>query len=214
MYFIIGGDGKQYGPISEADVRKWIAEGRLNGQSQARAESETEFRALASFPEFAAPLGIAPPGIAPPLAGGMDGREAAARRVAVPAIGLIVASALCLLESIYDLTQIASGAAKMQQVEAQFQDNPQMEQFMQKIAGLATGPFAYGTAILQIVIAILILIGAIKMKSLRSYEFAYAAAILSVIPCINPCCAWILSLIFGIWAMVVLSKPGVKSQFS
>lgn len=217
MYVIIGGDGKEYGPISDVDVRKWIVEGRLNQQSLAKSESDAEFRTLATFPEFAAALGLssaAPPGIAPPLGGVADGRALAARKVTVPAIGLIVASSLCLLEAVIDLIRIPSAAAQMQQVESQFQDNPQMEQFMQKMGGLATGPFGYGTAILQIIIAILILIGAVKMKSLRSYEFAYAAAILSVIPCINPCCAWVLSLIFGIWSMVVLAKPEVKSQFS
>jgi uncharacterized membrane protein len=66
-YFIIGGDGKTYGPVTDADVRKWIAEGRLNAQSEAKAESDAEFRALAQFPEFAdsyaqpdAPAPIAP----------------------------------------------------------------------------------------------------------------------------------------------------------
>lgn len=214
MYFIIGGDGKQYGPISEADLRKWIVEGRLNQQSLARTESETEFRALATFSEFAVELGIAPPGIAPPLGTLPVSNEAAAGKVTVPAIGLIVAAILCLLEAIYDLISIPSSAAKVQQIEAQMQDNPQALQFIQKIASITSGPLGYGTAILQIIIAILILIGAIKMKSLRSYEFAYATAILSVIPCINPCCAYILSLIFGIWAMIVLSKPDVKSQFN
>jgi hypothetical protein len=213
MYFIIGGDGKQYGPISEADVRKWIAEGRLNAQSQARAESEAEFRMLATFSEFAASLGIAPPGIAPPM-GAMSGGSEAAGKVTVPAIGLMVSSSICLIEAIWDLIQLPSAAAKMQQLESQFQDNPQAEELMQKIGSFAGGPFGYIQVILQIIIAILILIGAIKMKSLRSYEFAYAAAILSVIPCINPCCGWILGLIFGIWAMIVLAKPDVKSQFS
>jgi hypothetical protein len=55
-YFIIGGDDKEYGPISDADVRLWIAEGRLNATSRAKAESDAEFRALAQFPEFAAAL--------------------------------------------------------------------------------------------------------------------------------------------------------------
>jgi hypothetical protein len=214
MYFIIGGDGKQYGPISDADMRKWIAEGRLNGQSQARAESETEFRALSSFPEFAASLGIAPPGIAPPL-GAMPGdRQAASGKVAVPAIGLIVSASISILAAIWNLIRLPAAAAQIQQYESMFQDNPQMEQFIQTMGRFATGPFGYGTAILQIIIAVLILVGAIKMKALRSYEFAYAAAILSVIPCISPCCGWILGLIFGIWAMIVLAKPNVKSQFS
>jgi hypothetical protein len=214
MYFIIGGDGKEYGPITDADIRKWIAEGRLNQQSLAKAESDAEFRPLATFPEFADTLGLTPPGIAPLLGGRPAAQADASGKVTVPAIGLIVSSSLCLVEAVWDLIQLPSAVAKMQQLATEFQSNPQAEQFMQKIAGFASGPFGYVQIILQIVIAILILMGAIKMKSLRSYEFAYAAAILSMIPCINPCCGWILGLIFGIWAMVVLAKPGVKSQFS
>jgi uncharacterized membrane protein len=57
-YTIIGGDGKQYGPITTDDLYKWIAEGRLNAQSQAKAESDVEFRALSTFPEFADALKI------------------------------------------------------------------------------------------------------------------------------------------------------------
>jgi hypothetical protein len=69
-YSIIGGDGKEYGPVTEADVRQWISEGRLSGESRAKAESDAEFRALAQFPEFAgafaasAPATIAPAGSA------------------------------------------------------------------------------------------------------------------------------------------------------
>jgi hypothetical protein len=215
-YTIIGGDGKQYGPITEADLRKWISEGRLNAQSMAKAESDAEFRPLSTFPEFADLLGIAPPtlGTAPVLGAGSQDREIASQKVKVPAIGLMVSSSLCLVEAVIELIRLPYAAAQLQQYETMFQDNPQAEQLMQKIGGLAAGPFGYIQAILQIIIAILVLVGAIKMNSLRSYEFAYAAAILSVIPCINPCCGWILGLIFGIWAMVVLAKPVVKSQFS
>ena len=66
-YLIIGGDGKEYGPVTEADVRQWIVEGRLSAQSRAKAESDAEFRELAQFPEFAmafapsAPATITPP---------------------------------------------------------------------------------------------------------------------------------------------------------
>ena len=55
-YFIIGGDGKEYGPVTDTDVHLWISEGRLNAESRAKAESDAEFRALAQFPEFAAAL--------------------------------------------------------------------------------------------------------------------------------------------------------------
>lgn len=55
-YFVIGGDNKEYGPVTDADIRQWIAEGRLNGESRVKAESDAEFRRLALFPEFAAAL--------------------------------------------------------------------------------------------------------------------------------------------------------------
>jgi len=70
-YIIIGGDQKEYGPIPADDVRQWIAEGRLNGQSLMKAESDAEFRLLEKFPEFAdafapkAPASDTPP----PLSG-------------------------------------------------------------------------------------------------------------------------------------------------
>jgi GYF domain 2 len=53
MYKIIGGDHKQYGPISAEDVRKWIAEDRLNAQTLAQAEGDIEWKQLSVFPEFA-----------------------------------------------------------------------------------------------------------------------------------------------------------------
>jgi len=52
-YYIIGGDGKEYGPKPESEVREWIAEGRLNSQSQIREQSDPNWRALEDFPEFA-----------------------------------------------------------------------------------------------------------------------------------------------------------------
>ena len=64
MYKLIGSDNREYGPASEETVRRWIAEGRANGESQAQAEGETGWRALASFPEFAAALGVVAAGAA------------------------------------------------------------------------------------------------------------------------------------------------------
>jgi uncharacterized membrane protein len=52
-YIIIGGDGKEYGPITSADLRQWVIEGRLNGLSMAKSTSDAEFRPLEKFPEFA-----------------------------------------------------------------------------------------------------------------------------------------------------------------
>jgi hypothetical protein len=66
-YFVIGGDGKEYGPVTEADVRQWIAEGRLNGDSRVKVEGDTELRALRQVPELAAVLTTASPAGGKPL---------------------------------------------------------------------------------------------------------------------------------------------------
>jgi len=52
-YKIIGGDHKEYGPETSEQVRQWIAEGRANGQSLAKAEGSTEWKPLSAHPEFA-----------------------------------------------------------------------------------------------------------------------------------------------------------------
>jgi len=64
---------------------------------------------------------------------------------------------------------------------------------------------------LQTIIGILVIVGALKMKRLESYGFAMAAAVLSMIPYLSPCCC--LGLPFGIWAIVVLSDGQVRAAF-
>lgn len=218
MYIVIGGDGKEYGPISGEDLRRWVAEGRVNAQSLAKAESDAEFRSLSTFPEFSHLFGIAPaaatPGIAPPLAAGDGGRGAAQDKIRVPAIGLIISSIISLLLSLVALIRIHSTAAQLQELDSILSqmNNPQLQQFVDSFGHFMSGPFGIANYLFQILISILILIGAIKMLSLRGYELCYAAAILAVVPCITPCCGWILGLIFGIWAMTVLGK--LKPHFS
>ena len=66
-YFIIGGDGKEYGPKPDSEVREWIAEGRLNAQSQIRGQSDADWRILGDLPEFAGDLfGATPSALASP----------------------------------------------------------------------------------------------------------------------------------------------------
>src|SRR5436305_5342305 len=68
MYKIVGGDQKEYGPVTADELRRWIAEGRLNGQSLVRAEGQTDWLPLMSYPEFAEALGphAAAPGVTLP----------------------------------------------------------------------------------------------------------------------------------------------------
>lgn len=79
MYKIIGADQKQYGPISADQIRQWISEGRVNGQTVACAEGTDEWKPLSQFPEFGftpAPVSTAKP---PSFAGPMTREEIIAR---------------------------------------------------------------------------------------------------------------------------------------
>jgi prepilin-type processing-associated H-X9-DG protein len=55
MYKVIGGDGKEYGPISVEQIQQWLAQGRLNAQSRVQAEGSSDWKPLAEFPEFQTP---------------------------------------------------------------------------------------------------------------------------------------------------------------
>ena len=87
-YFIIGGDGKEYGPITGADVRLWIAEGRLNAQSAARREADASWQTLGALAEFADAFSSTPPTIAPPVGSANDANWEAAVLARTPELKL------------------------------------------------------------------------------------------------------------------------------
>ena len=69
MYKIIGTDGQQYGPVGADQIRRWIVERRVNGQTLAQPEGATDWKALGHLPEFATELSPPPPtySTTPPL---------------------------------------------------------------------------------------------------------------------------------------------------
>ncbi|MGA3006789.1 MAG: hypothetical protein ABSE59_02740 [Opitutaceae bacterium] len=66
MFMIIGGDGKEYGPVPASEVNGWIANGRANLQTRAKKLGDDEtWKTLGDFPEFSPTAAIPPP---PPAA--------------------------------------------------------------------------------------------------------------------------------------------------
>jgi hypothetical protein len=70
MYKILGGDGKEYGPVSAQTLQQWVREGRANAQTQVQLEGSVGWTALGMLSEFAGsfsapPLSPAAPGAAP-----------------------------------------------------------------------------------------------------------------------------------------------------
>jgi hypothetical protein len=62
-YIIVGGDGKKYGPISAAQLREWLQQGRVDSRTAVFIEGATEWTFLGLLPEFARPSTGAPPAI-------------------------------------------------------------------------------------------------------------------------------------------------------
>src|SRR6185436_14754609 len=193
MYKIIGADGKEYGPITAEQVRQWVAEGRANAQTKVLPEGATEWRALAEFPELAAATPIAPPQptYQPGLASVPD-------QVNGPAVGLIITAVLGFLVQLaallINVLGVSFGALQSRRGDAWM--------------NMFSGTIGIASSIITMLIAGLILFGALKMKKLESYGWAITASILALAPCISPCC--LVGLPIGIWALVVLSKPEVK----
>ncbi len=103
-YTIIGSDQKQYGLVTPDDVRRWIAEGRLNEQSLVKAQGDAEFRPLPDFPEFADALAAraGAPVALPPLPAGTPVASAKTSGLAIASLvfgilGLFTCGAAALI---------------------------------------------------------------------------------------------------------------------
>jgi|ERR1044071_6194963 hypothetical protein len=197
MYKIIGADGNEYGPVSAEQLRQWLAEGRINAQTKVRPEGATEWKLFSELPEFAA---AAPSGPPPTMAPIPAQSPAAQEQVNGPAIGLIIVAILHFL--------LALGSAVFRRAAVSLLASRQMgnEDFSRMFSGTMT----VVSLIVGLLIAGIILLGGIKMKRLESYGLAMTGSIVALLPC-SLCC--VAGLPIGIWALVVLSKPEVKSAF-
>ena len=61
MFIIIGGDGKEYGPVSAEQVRTWLANGRANLSTKAKYAGTEEWHTLGEYTEFVGPGSSPPP---------------------------------------------------------------------------------------------------------------------------------------------------------
>jgi len=118
-------------------------------------------------------------------------RESIRMRVEGPATTLMVLSGIVLaftgLGLIFQVVVAVSGDGNAGEIVA-------------GIAGSLIGFAIYG----------MVMHGANQMKELRNYQLAVTASILAMLPC-SGCC--IIGLPVGIWSLIVLSDPVVKSAF-
>jgi hypothetical protein len=198
MYKIIGADGKEYGPITVEQLKQWLTEGRVNAQTQVLAEGTADWSPLSEFPEL---ITAAVPSSAIPGPAFQPGGVVATDQVKGPAMGLIVTAILGFVLQLFALVinvlGVSIGSIQSGRNEAW--------------VNLFSGSIGIMSCVLTMAVAGLILYGAMKMKKLERYGWAITASIFALVPCVSPCC--LVGAPFGIWALVVLSKPEVKSAF-
>ena len=144
-----------------------------------------------------------------------DPRPGAKAKLIVPAVGLIIIGVLSVLNAI--LGSLMSGQYKanmdrqIRQVEmSQGMDANQKKMFQSLMRTYQDFmPVFNGLAA---VCGAVIGIGGYQMMTVSARPVCFAAAILSIIPFTNCCCC--LGCVFGVWAIIVMNLPDVRSAFA
>ena len=212
MYRVQGSDLKEYGPVTEGQVREWIAENRLNRFSMARKEGDPAWRLLDQFPEFAAALQSQPLLTSPGSEVPAPDPERARRLLKGPSLALLLMGTVglvitlsgfvardWLVDALVRATSTLPAAGPADQLGLWKTERSRSLGLRDYARGLA------GVAINGVMIA-----GALAMRRLENRNLALAAATFALIPCQCCCCV---SIPFGVWALLMLNRPEVKQSF-
>lgn len=125
-------------------------------------------------------------------------------QVKVPAIGLIIVGSINAFAGIFLLV---SGLIRFFDKTAEQIPTDQAGRFGYYVS---TG-FGYGIGFFSLILAPVIVYGAVKMLNGEKLGLAKTAAILAILP-LSSCC-FVFGVPLGIWALIVLKKPEVKAVF-
>lgn len=149
-------------------------------------------------------FGSAPGG----MGGGPLDNTAAKEAVNVPSLILLIGAVGGVLFNLMGMLGNLTGA---NQIPAEMRDKPEMQQFIGLMDSMQkAGPIL---SLVGLGVCAFVIWGALKMRNLQSWSLALAACIVGIIPCCYSCCC-IVTMVGGIWGLVVLNKPEVKSAFS
>jgi|SRR5687768_13292536 hypothetical protein len=141
-----------------------------------------------------------PPSMPPPPMGG----AMASQQVQGPAMGLLVTAGLALLFTVLGLVMNIAGVG-MSGLSG-MGGSAATDQYM----SMMSGGVGIVVSLLGLALYGFVLWGALQMKQLRNWNMAMGASIAAMLPC--GCCC-IIGLPIGIWSLIVLMKPEVKSAF-
>jgi hypothetical protein len=147
-----------------------------------------------------------PPYTPPPIGGGgmgMGGSNAA-QQVQGPAMGLMITGVIGIIFGLLGLVMNLAGVGMS---GMQSMGGGATDQYM----NMMSGGLGIVSAVIGLGISGFIIWASMQMKQLRNWNMSVAASIVAMIPCIGPCC--IIGIPIGIWSVMTLMKPEVKSAF-
>jgi len=151
------------------------------------------------------PMYSPPPPPAPPMppAGGAG----ASQQVQGPAMGLMITGIIGVILNLIGLAMNALGAG-MSGLQNLGGGSGAADRYMSYMSG----GIGIVSAVIGLGVSGFIIWASLQMKQLRGWTMAVVASIVAMIPCIGPCC--LIGIPIGIWSVIVLMKPEVKSAFS
>jgi hypothetical protein len=126
-------------------------------------------------------------------------------KLKVPATGLIITGILNLIfGALILISQLARSLGVLGEENIPIDEAQRAGYYFGKFAGIGIG-------FLSLILAPIIIFGAIKMMKGKSRGLALFASILAILPFTS--CCFLLGAVFGIWSLIVLSKSDVKAIF-
>jgi hypothetical protein len=143
MFYILGSDGSRLGPLDAPTLRNWIAQQRVNAQTQIQQEGSAEWRPASAFPEFASSFSTnpLPPPLPPAIAATGPSRSPRPRTSGLAITAIVFAFLGPCTVGIGDLVAIVTGIVALRKIK--------------RSAGQLTGK---GLAVTAIVISALTLV--------------------------------------------------------
>lgn len=125
-------------------------------------------------------------------------------KVSTPAIALMVMAGLTIATSLLGLLFNLFGLSVGSGMFGNLSQDERIGQLFAGGLGLVRG-------LIVIVVNVVALFGALRMKSLQSHALAIISAIIVAFPCCSCCC--IIGTPIGVWALIVLFDGQVKAAF-
>jgi hypothetical protein len=137
---------------------------------------------------------------------GPSNAAAARQQVSTPAILLMVTGGIGVAFALLGVVQSLLG---MGGLPPQVLNDPNLQELRPLLE--RTQSFGAVSNLFTLALSGVTFFGGLKMKNLENFGLSMAASIIALLPCFGPCCC--IGIPVGIWSLVVLNKPEVKSAF-